>query len=101
MAIAYKIERTVPVPTDFRTTDRKYPFEEMEVGDSFFITPEYEDETIKRLSNRMAQARQAYQRRGMKQNTPVQFTQRIWTDEETEETGVRIWRIPLEEKEDN
>jgi len=101
MAIPYKIEKTVPVPTDFRTTDRKYPFEEMEIGDSFFIAPEYEDETVKRLSNRMAQARQAYQRRGIKQNQPVQFTQRVWTDEETGEAGIRVWRVPIEEENEN
>jgi hypothetical protein len=99
MATEYKIEKTVPIPTDFRTHDRKYPFEDMAVGDSFFSVPEYEDETVKRLSNRIAQARQSYQRRGIKQNNPVQFTQRIWVDEETGKTGIRVWRVPLEEEE--
>ena len=101
MANEYKIENTVPIPTDFRTHDRKYPFEDMEIGESFFIAPEYEDETVKRLSNRIAQARQAYQRRCMKQQAPVQFTQRIWTDDETGEVGIRVWRVPIEGENEN
>ena len=87
----YKISRAVPIPTDFRSTELKYPFDEMLVGDSFFIAPEYEDETVKRLGNRLAQARQAYQKRKARLNVEVQFTQRLWTEDET--AGYRVWRV--------
>jgi len=87
----YEISKAVPIPTDFRSTELKYPFDEMLVGDSFFIIPEYEDETVKRLGNRIAQARQAYQKRKARLGVEVQFTQRLWTEDET--AGYRVWRV--------
>tara|TARA_R100001086_G_scaffold236180_1_gene159522 strand:- start:218 stop:493 length:276 start_codon:yes stop_codon:yes gene_type:complete len=87
----FKLTSNIPVPTDFRSTELKYPFEDMKVGDSFFIAPEYEDETVKRLSNRIAQARQSYQKRCIKQGNEVRFTQRMWVEEEV--AGCRIWRV--------
>ena len=87
----YEISNEYEIPTDFRTTESRYPFENMEVGQSFFIIPEYEEETLKRLSNRIAQARQAFQKRKARMGEEVQFTQRLRT--ENDETGYRIWRV--------
>jgi hypothetical protein len=87
----YEISKGVPIPVDFRSTEMKYPFEEMLVGDSFFIAPEYEDENVKRLGNRLAQARQAYQKRKAKLGVEVQYTQRMWTENEV--PGYRVWRV--------
>ena len=97
----FKIDSGIAVPENFHTGTRKYPFEEMSAGDSFFIGPNYDDETQRQIGARVAQARQAYQRRCMKQNPPVQFTQRIWTNEETGEAGIRVWRVPVEEENGN
>ena len=102
MAKGYELDKSVPIPTDYRSTDIKYPFDEMEIGDSFFISPEYEDEDTKRLSNRIAQARQGYQKRMAKQGTEVKFTQRQWVEDyggkEGPIAGLRVWRVPVEEE---
>ena len=82
----FKLDSGIAIPTDFRTTELKCPFEE-----SFFVAPEYEDETVKRLGNRMAQARQAYRKRKAKQGDEVRFTQRQWTEDEV--AGYRVWRV--------
>ena len=87
----YKIDSGVPIPADFRQTGLKYPFDEMNVGDSFYISPRSEEETVKQLSNRIAQARQAYQKRMGKRREEVRFTQRMWTEDEV--AGYRIWRV--------
>ncbi len=87
----YKIDSEVPVPTDFRSTELKYPFEEMKVGDSFFIPPRSEEETVKGLGNRVAQARQTYQKRMARREEEVRFTQRMRTEDDV--TGYRIWRV--------
>jgi hypothetical protein len=87
----FKLDSGIAIPTDFRTTELKYPFEDMRVGESFFVAPEYEDETVKRLGNRMAQARQAYRKRKAKQGDEVRFTQRQWTEDEV--AGYRVWRV--------
>jgi|TARA_R100001530_G_scaffold954_2_gene1669 hypothetical protein len=87
----FKVDAGIPIPTDFRSTELKYPFETMGVGDSFFIQPEYEDETVKRLANRLAQARQTYQKRRARQGEEVKFTQRIRTENGV--SGYRVWRV--------
>jgi hypothetical protein len=87
----FNLDDHVPIPTDFHTTGTKYPFEEMGIGQSFFISPEYEDESVKRLGNRIAQARQSYQKRLAKQGNEVRFTQRLWTEDGI--AGYRVWRV--------
>ena len=83
-----KIDDNVPVPvgSDRRSGERKYPLSEMKVGQSFFV-PMEEGDDIKRMGNRMSQARQTYQKR----NEGVRFTQRIW--EENDTIGIRVWRV--------
>ena len=87
----FKIDSGIAVPTDYHSREFKYPFDDMDVGDSFFIQPEYEDETVKRLGNRVAQARQNYQKRCVRQGKEVQFTQRMRTEDNI--SGYRVWRV--------
>jgi len=91
MADNFIIDSGIDIPEDFHSTARKYPFEDMEVGDSFFAGPNYEEETQKQIGNRVAQARQSYQKRLAKQGTEVTFTQRMWTDAGV--AGYRVWRV--------
>tara|TARA_R100000808_G_scaffold15950_1_gene36350 strand:- start:7071 stop:7349 length:279 start_codon:yes stop_codon:yes gene_type:complete len=91
MANEFVIDSGIAIPEDFHATARKYPFEEMEVGESFFIGPNYEEETQKQIGNRIAQARQSYQKRCAKQGKEVTFTQRMWTDAGI--AGYRVWRV--------
>lgn len=68
----YKIEKGVPLP---KTGDKsKYPFKEMEVGDSVFIS----DKTPEQLGGSMGSARKA---------TGFRFTAR------RENGGARVWRF--------
>tara|TARA_R100001143_G_scaffold60746_2_gene60515 strand:- start:2450 stop:2731 length:282 start_codon:yes stop_codon:yes gene_type:complete len=91
MSNDFEIDTGIAIPEDFHTAARKYPFEDMNVGDSFFVGPNYEDETQKQIGNRVAQARQAYQKRRAKQGLERSFTQRMWTDAEVR--GYRVWRV--------
>ena len=83
-----KIDSDIPVPvgSDRRSGERKYPLKLLNVGDSFFI-PLEEGDDLKRMANRLSQARQTYQKR----NEGVRLTQRMWEEKNT--IGVRIWRV--------
>lgn len=83
-----EIEDDIPVPpgSDRRSVERKYPLSDLEVGQSFFL-PLEEGDDLKRMANRLSQARQGYQKR----NEGVRFTQRMW--EKDGEVGIRIWRV--------
>ena len=83
-----KIDKDIPVPSgsDRRCGERKYPLKMMEVGNSFFVPLEKGDD-LKRMANRLSQARQTYQKR----NEGVRLTQRMWEEDGT--VGIRIWRV--------
>ena len=83
-----ELEDDIPVPpgSDRRSVERKYPLAELKVGQSFFL-PLEEGDDLKRMGNRLSQARQGYQKR----NEGVRFTQRMW--EKDGEVGIRVWRI--------
>ena len=83
-----EIEDDIPVPpgSDRRSVERKYPLAELKVGQSFFL-PLEEGDDLKRMGNRLSQARQGYRKR----NEGVRFTQRMW--EKDGEVGIRVWRI--------
>ena len=83
-----EIEDDIPVPpgSDRRSVERKYPLAELKVGQSFFL-PLEEGDDLKRMANRLSQARQGYQKR----NEGVRFTQRMW--EKDDVVGIRIWRV--------
>jgi hypothetical protein len=68
----FKIEKKVPIPA--RTTTQKYPFRDMEVGDSFVATDGGKSVLV---------AASAFTRR----NPEYRFTTRKEGD------GIRIWRI--------
>ena len=55
------IDIGVPLPQD-RRANVKYPFGKMEVGDSFFVTVE-EDDNGDRLKNRLSQASRTFGKR--------------------------------------
>ena len=82
------IDDDVPVPagSDRRSAEQKYPLSQMKVGQSFFL-PLQEGDDIKRMGNRLSQARQGFQKR----NEGTRFTQRIW--EEDDIIGIRVWRV--------
>lgn len=78
--MTYKIEKGILIPPHYRGgAKRKYPFDEMQMGDSFLVLCEKEkakdvSATLKGSSKRMY---------------PTLFTTRYIS----EEGGVRIWRI--------
>ena len=86
--LGIEIEDDIPVPprSDRRAVERKYPLSDLEVGQSFFL-PLEEGDDLKRMANRLSQARQSYQKR----NEGVRFTQRMW--EKDDVVGIRIWRV--------
>lgn len=67
------IEKGIPLPT--RQVSRKYPFSEMEVGDSFFVT----DASVVLLHTHA------------RRHSPKRFTCRTTVEDDVK--GVRIWRI--------
>lgn len=78
----FKIEKGVPAPgVDSRRTSRRYPFNEMKIGDSFFV-PLNGKEPIRVQSNVMSSAR-TFRKTGAK------FTSSISHDP----PGVRVWRV--------
>ena len=86
--LGIEIEDDIPVPpgSDRRSVERKYPLAELKVGQSFFL-PLEEGDDLKRMANRLSQARQSYQKR----TEGVRFTQRMW--EKDDVVGIRIWRV--------
>ena len=91
MSKDFIIDSSFAIPEDFHASARKYPFEEMSTGDSFFVGPNYDDETQKQIGARVAQARQAYQKRCVRQGNEVTFTQRMWAEQDVR--GYRVWRV--------
>jgi hypothetical protein len=67
-----KIEKNIPIP---EITSKRYPFDEMEVGDSFLVPP---------LQVPSARSLMSYTNRKDKSKS---FMSR------TSEDGIRIWRI--------
>jgi hypothetical protein len=77
---AYKIEKGVPVVRYGRVRGFKYPFRDMDVGDSFLV-PFGEDESLTR--SRLSSAIAGFNVR----NAPKRFTSSKQSD------GFRVWRI--------
>ena len=72
-----KIDKNVPIPPLGQVIDNKtkYPFREMEVGDSFFVDGEVDSRRAKAAAKMMT-----------KRSRLVLRTQK-------ENNGVRIWRV--------
>ena len=79
------IDIGVPLPEDRRATV-KYPFGNMEKGDSFFVAVVSGDNGD-RLKNRLSQASRTF---GKRQDPERKFILR--TRLENEISGVRVWR---------
>jgi len=77
----HKIENNVPIP-DVHSKS-KYPWPEMEVGDSVFIKAE-EGETPTRLNGIVSSSVRYYGRK-----TGRKFRTRVFS----EENGIRVWRV--------
>mgnify|MGYP003144867046 FL=1 len=76
------IDIGIPLPED-RRANVKYPFGNMEVGDSFFVQVAAGD----RLKNRLSQASRTF---GKRQDPERKYILR--TRLENEISGVRVWR---------
>jgi hypothetical protein len=83
----YKIESGVALPDVARHSTRKgstkYPFAEMNVGQSFLIPATSEDEVVK-VESRLRGATLRYAKQ---QGGTVKFTVRAVND------GIRVWRV--------
>jgi len=77
----FKIEKNIPIPSKNPGSHKKYPFEKMEVNDSFIICDKYTKEEMARVSSRA---------RGWSQywNKEYKFTLR-----KTEDNKIRIWIV--------
>ena len=82
----YDIEKGVPLPEDMRGGGTRYPFDQMETGDSIFFSLD-EGDNAKRLKNRLSQASRTF---GKKQDPEWHFVLRFRLENEL--SGVRIWR---------
>lgn len=76
MRMAIRIERGIPAPNGINRNNEKYPFSELEPGDSFFAP--HRDYNSKRVQQA---AYAAASRLGIKVAT------------RTMEDGVRVWRL--------
>ena len=79
------IDIGIPLPED-RRSNTKYPFGNMEVGDSFFVQVAAGDNGD-RLKNRLSQASRTF---GKRQDPERKYILR--TRLENEISGVRVWR---------
>jgi len=80
----FTIEKSIPLPT--RTRVAKYPFSDMNVGDSFLVTVEFEEDTPKTLRRMMAAKTVAASRLRKARNGNTTFV----VAEVPE--GIRVWR---------
>lgn len=74
------IDKRVPIPDQNRRT-RKYPFNDMEVDDSFFVGCHFTD--VRKIANSVSSAAIVY----AKKNKGTKFTVRRFKE------GVRCWRV--------
>ncbi len=78
--MAYKIEEGIPIPLQYRGgSKKKYPFDDMEIGDSFLVT------CIKGKVKSVSASLIGSTRRVPHKSFTTRYIK--------EEKGVRIWRI--------
>jgi len=73
----YEIDKNVPMPLIYRFEEEKYPFEKMEIGDSFFAS--FEGRDSRRL--------QQYISKKSKEFNLKKFVTRTCNG------GIRCWRV--------
>ena len=79
--MSFVIEQGVPVPAG----RSRYPFADMEVGDSFFVGVDSKETATKRIQSVRAQAGRFAKENGVK------FSVRSVVEDEV--PGVRCWRV--------
>jgi hypothetical protein len=84
----FKIDKGIPIPDKSQTSERKYPWSTMAVGDSFFVPAG--DKPAHKVQQRLA---------GASKPKGKKFTSRVQVEEGV--TGVRVWRVPDEVAETN
>lgn len=82
----FKIEKNVPVPVSYTKNNLKYPFDQMEVGDSFFIPFKegQSNEEKRKITNAVSSSCFTYKR--AKKLNDITFATRMTKE------GVRCWR---------
>lgn len=83
--MSFSIEKNIPLPMHYDRTTRKYPFDQMSVGDSFLVPCEDRPAETAATLNRLRQAARAYRNRHDKKDQ--RFNCR------TLNRGVRCWRV--------
>jgi len=81
----FTIEKGVPYPKKGKKGFVNYPFDEMEVGDSFFV-PLKKGNKITSLQPQILSNAKSYALHNKKDWT-------FKTSREEDETGIRIWRV--------
>ena len=89
-----ELDTDIPIPKDTRgTRGSRYPWPIFKVGNSMFFTPDDDEDTSKRLKNRLDQSWRTHSK---KQNPEWSFTSRISAEVDPktkkERSGVRVWR---------
>ena len=79
----YEIEKDIPIIRRRWKREKKYPFLEMEVGDSFFVPLNKKE--IKKKRNAIMSAAHHYRNR--------KFVSRIISSEKDIIIGLRFWRV--------
>ena len=74
----FKVEKGVPIPVARRGTEKKYPFSDLEIGDSFFVS----GKLVVTFSGQVSTA--------AKRMPGRRFTARTVTENGIK--GVRVWR---------
>lgn len=83
----FQVEKDVPIPEGRQGRESKYPFREMEVGDSFLVAPEVdellgEQEDFAKVRGRVSNVAYKYGKEHDKKFTVRQV-----------EEGIRVWRV--------
>jgi hypothetical protein len=74
------IQKGIAIPARAKRSTKKYPFADMEVGDSFFVR---DTKTPDKTRNTIASAASYYKKKNKRYN----FYTKLYV------TGVRIWRV--------
>ena len=90
-----ELDTDIPIPKDTRgTRGSRYPWPIFKVGNSMFFTPDDDEDTSKRLKNRLDQSWRTHSK---KQDPKWNVTSRISLEADLktkkERSGVRVWRI--------
>ena len=90
-----ELDTDIPIPKDTRgTRGSRYPWPIFQVGNSLFFTTDDDEDTYKRLKNRLDQSWRTHSK---KQDPKWNFTSRIALEidpkTKKERSGVRVWRI--------